>query len=281
MSRVYKGLDPEGEERVRKTAGLMHDLNNDLQFLQGFIELISLESSSGSNPKLDRLLHDFQEAHQRMMEKTFILSDILHNNLNNSILLRNNKRLLNLNEITQYVIDMAKYKLHNGTSITFKLEPDLWPVEGKEFDLERLLVNLVENAFAAIPSKGLIALSTKNVRLQSGLIRAFPEQFYLTEEKRFVLMTVQDNGSGIEQSILPYIFQPAFTTKEGNGHGLGLWVVREIIEDHGGWINVQTAPGQGVIFQVYLPAHADSNKDQGEGNLCAPAAMVMAENAAK
>lgn len=258
MTRVYSGIDPDSEERARKTAGLMHDLNNDLLVMQGCIDLLKIESSNSANSKLLRLLQDAQEAQQRLEEKSRILSDIFHNNLNKSILLRNVKRVLHLNPIAQYVVEMAKYKLYNGTSITLNLDPDLWQVQGKEIDIERLLVNLVENAFAAIPPKGLISLSSKNVCPKSGLVSAFPEKFYLSEEKRYVLLTVQDNGAGIDESILPYIFKPTFTTKD-KGRGLGLCVVKEVIEDHGGWIHLESTPGQGTKIQVYFPAHAGKN----------------------
>jgi signal transduction histidine kinase len=120
-------------------------------------------------------------------------------------------------------------------------------VQADSSKLERVLLNLILNALDAMPDGGELAVRTE---LVSG------DAVENAEEKPFVLITVADTGIGIPENLLLSIFDPFFTTKPvGEGAGLGLSSAQWIVRQHNGHIKVQSAPGAGTKFSVYLPAH--------------------------
>jgi CheY-like chemotaxis protein len=131
------------------------------------------------------------------------------------------------------------------------LPEDLWPVRGDPTQIHQVLLNLAVNARDAMPNGGEIVFSARNLVLDEHYaamnIKARPEPH--------VLLRVQDTGTGIPREIRDKIFDPFFTTKEqGKGTGLGLATVAGIVKSHGGFIEVDTEPGRGTAFSIYLPA---------------------------
>ncbi|MBU6401276.1 MAG: response regulator, partial [Verrucomicrobia bacterium] len=133
--------------------------------------------------------------------------------------------------------------------------------------------NLCVNARDAMPQGGTLELNLENVQLDDSQASMVPH----AQAGAFVLLRVKDSGVGIPRAILDKIFDPFFTTKEvGKGTGLGLSTVLGIVKSHGGFITVESRPGHGATFNVYLPAHpelvgalppapaADSPSGQGE-----------------
>jgi two-component system, NtrC family, sensor kinase len=120
-------------------------------------------------------------------------------------------------------------------------------VRGDAGQLEQVLTNLLMNAIQAMPSGGSIHVS-------AGLVRAAPPADHGGSSGEYVRIAVQDEGLGISGETLPHIFEPFFTTKDvGVGTGLGLAVCYGIVRDHGGWIDVTSAAGEGSELRVYLP----------------------------
>jgi len=116
--------------------------------------------------------------------------------------------------------------------------------------MQQVLTNLLMNAVQSMGAPG-------TVRMEASRQRAAPPPGVDGGEGEFVRLDVVDEGSGIAPDVLPHIFEPFFTTKGvGEGTGLGLSVSYGIVRDHGGWIAVDTAPGKGSRFSVYLPARA-------------------------
>ena len=112
--------------------------------------------------------------------------------------------------------------------------------------LMQVVTNLILNAVHAQPSGGSARVVVATGAPRSGLSRA---------EHGFVSITVEDRGAGVPPDVLPHIFEPFFTTKDvGEGTGLGLSVAYGIVEEHGGWIQVATAVGEGSRFAVHLPS---------------------------
>ena len=149
----------------------------------------------------------------------------------------------NLEELEEMLLRLV------GEEIAIRLDacPDLWPVNADASNIEQVIINLAINARDAMPEGGAITIETKNVYMehpgQSG------------HAPRFVCLSVADTGAGIDEADLPHIFEPFFTTKEqGEGAGLGLSVAYGIVQAHNGWIEVDSAPGQGSTFRFFLPA---------------------------
>jgi signal transduction histidine kinase len=134
---------------------------------------------------------------------------------------------------------------------------DLWSVQADRSQMEQVIMNLLLNASEAMPGKGCLQVETRNVVLNKKSVSL--------EKKvsgRFVLFCIKDEGRGIDKEILPRIFDPFFTTKHmGVGTGMGLASVFGIIDNHGGFITVDSPEGGGSLFCVYLPALANNSNE--------------------
>lgn len=129
---------------------------------------------------------------------------------------------------------------------------DLGSIQGDPTQVYQVLLNLVVNARDAMPQGGILTLSAENVRIGEVPVRSHPTG----RAGSFVLMSVADTGSGMDQRILDRIFEPFFTTKDtGKGTGLGLPVALGVVESHDGFITVQSEIGRGTTFRVHLPIH--------------------------
>lgn len=120
-------------------------------------------------------------------------------------------------------------------------------VDGDPNQLQQVIANLVINSVQAMPQGGPVTLMVKKVR-------ATPPPDLGGPERAYARLDVDDRGGGIAPEVLPRIFEPFFTTKPvGDGNGLGLPVAWGILKDHGGWISVDSRPGFGTTFSLFLP----------------------------
>ncbi len=146
----------------------------------------------------------------------------------------------------------------NLRNITIDLHVDanLPPVLADPIELEQVIVNLINNSFDAMPDGGEIFMRTRNVVFPNGV--SAPESPY-RHSGRYVCISVSDTGSGMDEEIRSHLFEPFFTTKPvGEGTGLGLAVIYGIVEQHNGWIDVESKKGKGSEFKVFLPAHKNT-----------------------
>jgi two-component system cell cycle sensor histidine kinase/response regulator CckA len=141
-----------------------------------------------------------------------------------------------------------------GTSVQLKVDHgrDLWPVRVDIGQFEQVIVNLAVNARDAMPEGGTLSLRTRNVDAAASAAYGYRE----LGSADYVLVEVEDSGTGIPPEILNQIFEPFFTTKEvGKGTGLGLSMVYGIIKQTGGSIFCESQPGKGTTFRIFLPRH--------------------------
>lgn len=145
---------------------------------------------------------------------------------------------------------MFRRLLRENIHLTVDLAPDLWAIEATPAQIERIITNLVLNAQEAIPDGGSIVIRTENVRL-SGRDVIPPAR-----AGRFVRLTVEDTGVGMDEETRERIFEPFFSTKRRNGRagGMGLYVVYSEVKNMGGFIEVKSEPGKGSAFYIYFPA---------------------------
>ena len=130
----------------------------------------------------------------------------------------------------------------------FFIRPDLWPVEIDEGQFRQVLNNLVINARQAMPDGGRVEVRLENAELPAGAAPPLPAG-------KFVRISIQDHGAGIKPELMPRMFEPYFTTKQG-GNGLGLATAYSVVRKHDGIIKVESVAGAGSLFHILLPASA-------------------------
>jgi signal transduction histidine kinase len=151
---------------------------------------------------------------------------------------------LSLTALVNENAEMLRGLVPSNVKLDLKLEKDLRQISGDASLLTQVLMNLVVNAKDAMPDGGTVTITTSNDSPRSG-----------------VLLLVEDGGAGINLATLPSIFEPRFTTKpEGRGTGLGLAIVYGIVDQFGGWVRVESEPGQGTRFLIRFPAVEAANK---------------------
>lgn len=156
-----------------------------------------------------------------------------------------------VNGVVAEVLSIIRTTFDRCIAIREELDPALWAVEGDPGRLAQALLNICINGRDAMTSGGTLFIRTANV--ESGARR--PSCLGAVGPGQHVLLAVRDSGCGIDPSIRHRIFDPFFTTKDhGKGSGMGLAVVYGIVNDHGGGIDVESAPGAGTEVRLYLPA---------------------------
>jgi len=134
--------------------------------------------------------------------------------------------------------------------IVMVLDPAIGRVKADQGQLEQVIMNLAVNARDAMPDGGKVVITTTNVSLDEAWTRLHPG----SKVGDYVMLAVADTGTGIDSETLAHIFEPFFTTKErGKGTGLGLATVYGVVKQSGGYVSVESAPGKGASFQIYLP----------------------------
>jgi CheY-like chemotaxis protein len=159
-------------------------------------------------------------------------------------------KVMDVNEVLAEVAKMLDRLIEKNITLRVMPAPQLWPVKADPGQMEQLIMNLAVNARDAMPQGGQLLIETKNAeigdlhpRLRDGAIPG-----------RYVMLTVSDTGVGMDSETLAHMFEPFFTTKEpGKGTGLGLPIVYGVVKQIGGWTHVDSQPGKGTTFEIYLP----------------------------
>lgn len=237
-------LQSQKMEAVGQLAGgIAHDLNNQLTVIQASVDLNMGVMADNNN---------LSKAFTRIRMATEKSANLIR-----QLLLFGRKHpqfkvLVDLNVNVGELQEMLERLIGEDVAICHDLAPDLWAVRADATNIEQVIINLAINARDAMPDGGVIVIKTENV-----LVDQATAPHLRSSNRRFVCISVSDTGTGIEKQHLPHIFEPFYTTKEaGKGTGLGLSVAYGIVEAHGGWIDVESVPGAGSKFKIYLPAQA-------------------------
>jgi len=215
--------------------GIAHDFNNLLVGILGNVSLSLLETDPASDTH--RQLRIAERASLRAQSLTQQLLTFS----------RGGAPIKKVIAVGPVVREAVEFSLRgSGVTCAVKLPADLWPVEADAGQIAQVVNNLVINADQAMPAGGAITVRAENVDLA---LREIPA----LKPGRYIRLSVNDTGIGISREHIGRVFDPYFTTKQ-EGSGLGLAVSYAIVRKHGGHIAVESTPGAGTTFTVYVPA---------------------------
>lgn len=224
----------------RLAGGVAHDFNNIMTIITSLNNLAMKEASSG---QVRDYLDQIQAASERAANLTRQLLIFSRNQPTKAA-------TLDVNRTAEELLSLLRNIIGENIVINSDLAHDLLPVEADNSNIEQLFMNLVINSKDAMPNGGQIVIKTGNETIDGK--RAAHLELAPGE---YVCITISDSGAGMDEDVLKRVFEPFFSTKEpGKGIGLGLTVVHNIVAEYKGGITVESRPGQGTVFKVFLPA---------------------------
>jgi two-component system cell cycle sensor histidine kinase/response regulator CckA len=235
----------------RLAGGVAHDYNNMLNVILGNAEL-AMGKLSPDDPVQSYLRAVFDAGKRSSAITKQLLAFARKQTIS--------PKIIDLNKTVERMLKMIHRLIGEHIDLVWIPKDNLWHVKMDPSQIDQILVNLCVNARDAISDVGKVIIETENV--------TFDENYCADHAGfipgAFVLLSVSDDGSGMDREVLDHIFEPFFTTKaEGQGSGLGLATTYGIVKQNNGFINVYSEPGSGTTIKVYLPHHEGSVKVTG------------------
>ncbi len=223
------------------SGGIAHDFNNLLTAMIGFCDLLLVRSRPG-----DPAFPDIMQIKQNANRAANLVRQLLAFSRQQSL----QPRVLDVTEVLAELSGLLRRLIGENIELEFDHGRDLGLVKADQGQLEQVIINLAVNARDAMPAGGKLMIRTDN-SLQERPVRQGTETLHPGD---YVLIEVADTGIGIAADQLDRIFEPFFSTKEvGSGTGLGLSTVYGIVKQTGGFVFVDSTPGRGTKFTIYLP----------------------------
>lgn len=212
-------------------AGIAHEINNPLNFIQNGVEALSTKISEDDQDKKKELEPIFHIVKEGVNRASKIVRSLSHFSRKGPEM----NEECNIKEIIENCLLILHNKIKNKVRVLTDFSSTTQIVKGNEGRLHQAMMNIIANAEQAIENTGTIKITT-------------------IKRDNFLDVTIEDNGEGIPKENLSKISDPFFTTKApGEGTGLGLFITFSIIEEHNGQIDVISSPGKGTIFTISLP----------------------------
>jgi len=247
-------LQAQKMEAVGQLAGgVAHDFNNLLMAIMGYGELI--RASLNKDDPLYKYSEDILKATERAASLTQQLLAFSRRQVMQP-------QVLNLNRVAADLEKMLQRLIGEHIDLDIVASPELGKVKADPGHIGQIIMNLAVNARDAMPTGGRLILSTANLDFAASH-KCYSEA---APPGRYVRLAVTDTGVGIDVETLTHLFEPFFTTKEiGKGTGLGLSIVYGIVKQNHGYIEVESQPGQGATFKIYLPHFEAAVEAPGAG----------------
>lgn len=226
-------------------AGVAHDLNNILSGIVSYPELLLLEI-----PKDTPMYKKIEIIHKSGKKAAVIVQDLL------ALARRgvNTKEVFNINTTISDYLESVEFQQikadHQNISVHTNLEENLCNSLGSAAHLSKVVMNLVHNAFEAMPTSGALHISTESIQLEEDF-----SGYELIPAGAYITATFSDNGIGIPLSVIKKIFEPFFSRKimGKSGSGLGMTVIWATVKDHGGFLDIDSVDGRGTTIRIFLP----------------------------
>jgi two-component system, cell cycle sensor histidine kinase and response regulator CckA len=246
------------EAVARLTGGVAHDFNNILMIIIGYAEIALAQLTPGQPLHAD--LEKILDAANRSAEIVRQLLTFARKQTIDPI-------PLNLNSAVEHMLKIIHRLIGENVELRWKPAGDLWLVNMDPAQVDQVLANLCVNARDAITGAGRVTIATDQLVLGEKSRGRLPDLI----PGEYVLLTVSDNGSGMDRKTMQQIFEPFFTTKGvGEGTGLGLAMVYGIIKQNNGFIEVISEPGKGTMFKMYLPRYRGDGRETRVGSRVEP-----------
>ncbi|NTW48181.1 MAG: PAS domain S-box protein [Chlorobiales bacterium] len=231
----------------RLAGGIAHDFNNMLMVILSYADLCR-DKLPREHP-VHKWLNEITNAGQHSVDITSKLLAFARRQTISPL-------VLDLNDTVSSMLKLLRRLIGENIELAWLPGANLWRVKLDPSQIDQILANLSVNARDAISNTGKIIIETGNVTFDE----AYCAVHAGTVPGEFVLLTVSDNGCGMDKDVLAHIYDPFFTTKEtGRGTGLGLATVYGIVKQNNGFINVYSEPGKGTTFKIYLPSFDGEN----------------------
>ena len=225
----------------RLAGGVAHDFNNLLTGIMGYSELCLDEIASD---------HPIRKWLEEIKIEVGRSADITRQLLAFARKQTVAPKVMDLNDAVAGMLNLLRRLIGENLQLAWLPGAELWPIRVDPSQVDQILANLCVNARDAIAGIGKIALATENVRLDSSFCSGRADSL----PGDYVLLTVTDDGCGMDPETQAQIFEPFFTTKGlGKGTGLGLATVYGIVKQNNGFIHVYSEPDRGTVFRIYLP----------------------------
>ena len=228
----------------RMAAGVAHDFNNLLTAIDGYAQLGAQDAGGEAREVIEQI----RVAVSRGRELSSQLLTFGRRQ-------RMERRLLDLGDVVRDSESLLRRLAGDEVTVRLSIEDGAHPVTGDPTRLWQVLANLVANARDAMPDGGTVTVSVSRAVMDDGS----------GHRGRWILLEVADTGRGMDAATRERIFEPFFTTRPGTGTGLGLSTVYGIVTQSGGSIHVDSAPGRGAVFHVFLPVGRPEADDDGGG----------------
>lgn len=226
----------------RLAGGIAHDFNNQLGIILFDVDMI-LEDLTEQDP----LHEDLLKVRKVLLRSAGLTRQLLLFSRQQPM----EMQPLYLNHQLGELQKMLNRLLGEDISVHVDLSEDLATVRADGGNLDQVMINLAINARDAMPTGGELTIQTQNAVIDTAYCKRHPQ----ARPGPYVRICVSDTGTGMDEEVVKQIFEPFFTTKAvGKGTGLGLSVVYGIVQAHDGWITVESQPGKGAVFEIYLPA---------------------------
>jgi PAS domain S-box-containing protein len=229
----------------RLAGGVAHDFNNMLGVILGYTEMLQ-DKLNPDQPAYAYL----QEIHKAAKRSADLTRQLLAFARRQTV----SPRVLELNETVEGMHKMLLRLIGEDIDLAWLPGTDIWSIMMDPVQIDQILANLCVNGRDAIAGIGKMTIETKNVVLNKSYCKKYPGSI----PGDYVLLTVSDDGCGMDNGTMENIFEPFFTTKEmGRGTGLGLATVYGIVKQNNGFIYVHSELDKGTTFNVYLPRHME------------------------
>ncbi len=228
----------------RLAGGVAHDFNNLLSVINGYCEILATKA-----PIRRQASRELEEIHLASQKAATLVRQLLAFSRRQAM----NPKVISLNQLVRDNAEILSRLLKPAKSLALSLDAESLNVRVDPAQLQQVLLNLTINARDALADGGQVTLTTALREITSDQ-HPDPAELDPIPTGRYAVLSVHDNGSGMDEQTQSHLFEPFFTTKEpGHGTGLGLALVYGVVQQSGGHIRVQSAPRVGTTFEIFLP----------------------------